>query len=74
MKRPRKDRAPAGLQQQKWQKQIAVDITARHFNGPVHTCSCTTNMQALLLTYFDAYTLSRGDLLSLSLAVPFPSL
>lgn len=44
-----------------------VTTTCR-LNSPVKTCSATTDVQDLLLSYSNASKLSRGGILSLSLA------
>lgn len=71
---PQKHKAPTVSQEQQVPKKMAVNTMACHSDGPVETCSCTTDVQDLLLTYSDASTLSRGDLLSLSLAVSLANL
>lgn len=43
-------------------------------DGPLETCSCKTDLPDLLLTYLNASWLSKGDLLSLSVAFFLASL
>lgn len=71
---PLKHDASTGLRKQQELKKMAVDTTECHPAGPVETCSCSTDVQVLLLTYSDASTLSRGDLLCIPLAIFLASL
>lgn len=48
---------------------MAVNATVCPPDGSFKTCSCTINVQDLLLNYSDTSTLPRSDLLCLSLAV-----
>lgn len=51
---------------------MAVAATARSSDVAVETC--TTDVRDTLLTYSEASTLSRGDLLSVSFVISFSSL
>lgn len=55
-------------------KKVAVNFKTFHPDGPVDACSCTTDVQDFPLTHFDAFTLSKGILSSLTLAVSLASL
>lgn len=67
-------KAPTGPQKQQSPNQMVLDATAFHPLGPVETYRCSKDGQDLLLFYSDASTLSRSNLLSPSLVVPFSSL
>lgn len=69
-----KIKAPAASQEQLEQKKLSVNTTASQSNELDETCSRTTDMQDLRPTYYDANTLSWGDLLSQSLVVFLTSL
>lgn len=71
---PQPHKAPTGSQDQLKPKRMALDTTACHTDRPVETCSCTTVVQDLLLSYSHASTLSLVDVLSLYLSVLFTSL
>lgn len=68
-----KGEAPTGFQEYRVPNQLAVDTTAHHSHGLVEFCSCTTDVQDTLLISSGASTLSRSDLLSLSLVVSLGS-
>lgn len=71
---PQKDKATTSSQEQQEPWKMAVETMASHFNESVKFCFCTRDVQELLLTYSVAFTLPRGDQLSLYLALSFDSL
>lgn len=66
--------ALGGSDKQHEPNQKAVDVTERPSDGAVEILSCTKDVHHLLLTYSDAFTLARSDLLGLSLAGSIASL
>lgn len=74
MKMHQKHKTLTGFLGQEELIKMAVDTTVRRHDKTVESCSCTTDVQYLLLTNSNNITLSRGDLLSPSMAVFVASL
>lgn len=65
----RKYKAVTGLEKQKERDQVTMDATTRHLNGPVQICSQTGDVEYLPFIGSNTSTFSKGDLLSISLAI-----
>lgn len=66
--------AQTGAKLQQGPRQMKVNITARISDEPLETRPCKSRLPDKLLTYLDAATSARGDILSLPFFVPFGSL
>lgn len=66
---PQIEKALRGSQEQQEPHKMAVNTTARHYQGPAETCSCTVDMQNFQLTWSYASKLTRSDIFSLFLPV-----
>lgn len=66
--------ASVGSQKHQEPKKLGMDTTVSYPEEPLETCSCKIALHDLLLTYSDASTISKRDLLSLFITVSLAGL